>query len=93
MDRKRIIAGIDIGTTKICAIITEVTPNDNMEIIGIGLTNSKGLRKGIVVDIDKTSSAINAAVEKAERMAGISINSAYVGIAGSHIRSVNSHGL
>ncbi len=93
MERKSIITGIDIGTTKICAIITEVTPDKNMEIIGIGLSNSRGLRKGIVVDIDKTSNAISEAVKKAERMAGVSIDSAYVGIAGSHIKSVNSHGV
>lgn len=93
MGGRRIINGIDIGTTKICAIIAEVTPEDNIDIIGIGLSPSHGLRKGIVVDIDETSKAIRDAYKKAERMAGININSAYVGIAGSHISSLNSHGV
>ncbi|HKL75003.1 MAG TPA: cell division protein FtsA [Halanaerobiales bacterium] len=93
MKNKRIVTGLDIGTTKICAIIAEVIDEDNIEIIGIGLSPSKGLRKGIVVDIDKTSRAIKNAVEKAERMAGFEIDSAFVGIAGSHITSINSHGV
>lgn len=93
MNGRRIITGIDIGTTKICAIIAEITPENSAEIIGIGLSPSHGLRKGIVVDIDKTSKAIREACEKAERMAGVKINSAYVGIAGSHISSLNSHGV
>ena len=93
MKNKRIITGLDIGTTKICAIIAEVKSENNIEIIGIGLSPSKGLRKGIVVDIDKTSRAIKSAVEKAERMAGFEIDSAFVGIAGSHISSINSHGV
>jgi len=91
--RRRIITGLDIGTTKICALIAEVSGDDNIEIIGIGLAPSNGLRKGIVVDIDKTSHAIKSAVQKAERMAGQKVESAYVGIAGSHIKSINSHGV
>lgn len=93
MKRRRIITGLDIGTTKICALIAEVSGDDNIEIIGIGLAPSNGLRKGIVVDIDKTSHAIKSAVQKAERMAGQKVESAYVGIAGSHIESINSHGV
>ncbi|RCW51385.1 MULTISPECIES: cell division protein FtsA [unclassified Halanaerobium] len=91
--RKKIITGLDIGTTKICALIAEIGGEGNIEIIGIGLSPSNGLRKGIVVDIDKTSHAIKSAVQKAERMAGIKVDSAYVGIAGSHIQSINSHGI
>ena len=93
MSKREVIAGLDIGTTKICAIISEIKDDDSLEIIGIGLARSSGLRKGIVVDIDKTSQAIKKAVEKAERMAGIDMRSAYIGIAGSHISSVNSHGV
>lgn len=93
MNKRRIISGLDIGTTKICAIIAEVTDDDQIDIIGIGLSPSHGLRKGIVVDIDEASKAIQEAIEKAERMAGIKIDSAYVGIAGSHISSINSHGV
>jgi cell division protein FtsA len=93
LNGRKVITGIDIGTTKICAMIAEVTAEKSIEIIGIGLSPSHGLRKGIVVDIDKTSKAIKEACEKAERMAGIRIKSAYVGIAGSHISSFNSHGV
>jgi len=89
----KVITGLDIGTTKICAIIAEITNENKIEIIGIGLTPSHGLRKGIVVDIDATSRAIKEAYKKAERMAGITINSAFVGIAGAHISSLNSHGV
>lgn len=93
MNNRHIITGLDIGTTKICAIIAEVTSEEKIDIIGIGLSPSNGLRKGIVVDIDKTSKAIKAAVEKAERMAGIEVESVFVGIAGAHISSINSHGV
>ncbi len=93
MGSRRIITGIDIGTTKICTIIAEITPENSIDIIGIGLAPSHGLRKGIVVDIDETSKAIKEACQKAERMAGIKVNSAFVGIAGSHISSLNSHGV
>ncbi|MFP4661153.1 MAG: cell division protein FtsA [Halanaerobiales bacterium] len=94
MGGRRIVSGLDIGTTKICAIIAEVSEeNNNIDIIGIGLSPSHGLRKGIVVDIDETSKAIKDAYKKAERMAGITINSAFVGIAGAHISSLNSHGV
>jgi cell division protein FtsA len=91
--RRKIVTGLDIGTTKICALIAEVSGDNNIEIIGIGLAPSNGLRKGIVVDIDKTSHAIKSAIQKAERMAGQKVDSAYVGIAGSHIKSINSHGV
>jgi cell division protein FtsA len=91
--RRKIVTGLDIGTTKICALIAEVSGEKNIEIVGIGLAPSNGLRKGIVVDIDKTSHAIKSAVQKAERMAGQKVDSAYVGIAGSHIKSINSHGV
>ncbi|QTL98045.1 cell division protein FtsA [Iocasia frigidifontis] len=93
MTNRRVVTGLDIGTTKICAIIAELTTEDKIDIIGIGLAPSHGLRKGIVVDIDETSKAIREAYQKAERMAGISIESAFVGIAGSHISSLNSHGV
>ncbi|PUU87882.1 MULTISPECIES: cell division protein FtsA [Halanaerobium] len=93
MKRRKIVTGLDIGTTKICALIAEVSGENNIEIVGIGLAPSNGLRKGIVVDIDKTSHAIKSAVQKAERMAGQKVDSAYVGIAGSHIKSINSHGV
>jgi cell division protein FtsA len=91
--QRRIIAGLDIGTTKICAIIAEVSNDEILDIIGVGTSPSIGLRKGVVVDIDDTVESIETAIAKAERMAGIEIDSVYVGIAGSHISSINSHGV
>lgn len=93
MTTRRIITGIDIGTTKICTLIAEIKSEEELDIIGIGLSSSHGLKKGIVVDIERTSKAISKSVEKAERMAGVEVDSGYVGIAGSHISSINSHGV
>lgn len=93
MRRKgNLITGLDIGTTKVCAIVGEDTDH-GIEIIGIGTAPSKGLRKGVVINIEDTVSAIRRAIEDAELMAGCSIQSAYVGIAGGHIKSMNSHGV
>ena len=93
MSQTKVIAGLDVGTKKICALIAEVNQDDKIEIVGLGISPSDGLRKGIVVDIDKAANSISKAIEKAERMAGIEVGSVYVGIAGSHINSVNSHGV
>ena len=90
--KDNIIVGLDIGTTKICAIVGEVK-QEGLEIIGIGTHPSKGLRKGVVVNIDSTVQSIRKAVEEAELMAGCEINTAYVGIAGGHIKGFNSHGV
>ncbi|HBG46886.1 MAG TPA: cell division protein FtsA [Deltaproteobacteria bacterium] len=90
--RDNIIVGLDIGTTKICAIVGEKT-RDGVEIIGIGTHSSRGLRKGVVVNIESTVDSIRKAVEEAELMAGCEINRVYCGIAGSHIRAFNSHGV
>lgn len=87
------IAGLDIGTTKIGVIIGEVTGDDGLNVVGVGVAPSDGLRKGVVVNIDKTVSAIEKAVEEAELMAGIDIDSVFVGIAGGHIKSINSKGV
>ncbi len=87
------IVGLDIGTTKICCIIAEVTPLREIEIIGLGQSPSRGLRKGVVVNIDGTVESIKSAVEEAELMAGTDIDSVFVGIAGGHIKSMNSHGI
>ena len=92
MGNKRYIASLDVGTKKVCALIAEIT-EDDLEIIGVGLSPSHGLRKGIVVDIEEASHAIQEAVLNAERMAGVEVNSVFVGIAGSHISSQNSHGV
>ena len=87
-----LIVGLDIGTTKICAIVAERTEN-GVDVVGIGTHASKGLRKGVVVDIDATVDSIKAAVEEAELMADCEISSVYAGIAGGHIDGFNSHGI
>jgi cell division protein FtsA len=90
--RDEIIVGLDIGTTKIAAIVGEVT-EDGIDIIGIGTSRSRGLRKGVVVNIDATVHAIQQAIREAEHMAGCDISTVYAGIAGGHIRGLNSHGI
>jgi cell division protein FtsA len=90
---KNMIVGLDIGTSKVVAIVGEVSPQGEIEIIGIGSHPSKGLKKGVVVNIESTVHSIQRAVEEAELMAGCQIHSVYAGIAGSHIRSLNSHGI
>ena len=93
MARKEdLIVGLDIGTTKICAIVAERREN-GLDVVGIGTHPSRGLRKGVVVDIDATVASIKAAVEEAELMADCEITSVYAGIAGGHIRAFNSHGV
>ena len=87
------IVGLDIGTSKVAAIVGEVSPIGDLEVIGIGSHFSRGLRKGVVVNIESTVEAIKRAVEEAELMAGCEIESVYAGIAGSHIRGINSHGI
>src|SRR5947209_12265910 len=86
-----IVVGLDIGTTKICCIVGEVTP-DGIDVIGIGTHPSRGLRKGVVINIEATVSSIHKAVEEAELMAGEEISAVYAGIAGGHIRGLNSQG-
>ena len=87
-----IIVGLDIGTTKIAAIAGEVT-DDGIDIIGIGTAPSKGLRRGVVVNIDATVSAIRAAIDEAENMAGCQISTVFAAISGAHVRGLNSHGI
>jgi len=87
------IVGLDIGTNKVVAIVGEVNTDGELEIIGIGSHGSRGLKKGVVVNIESTVQSIQRAVEEAELMAGCEIDSVYAGIAGSHIRSINSHGI
>lgn len=88
-----LIVGLDIGTSKVAAIVGEVTINGEIEIIGIGMQVSRGIKKGVVVNIESTVEAIKRAVQEAELMAGCQIRSVFVGIAGSHIRSFNSNGI
>ncbi|MHB8254681.1 MAG: cell division protein FtsA [Acidiferrobacter sp.] len=89
----KLIVGLDIGTSKVLAIVGEVSSDGMVEIIGVGHQPSRGLKKGVVVNIESTVQSIQRAVEEAELMAGCQIHSVYAGIAGSHISSVNSHGI
>lgn len=90
---KNIITGLDIGTSKVVALIGEIASDGTIEIIGIGRHISRGLKRGVVVDIEATVNSIQRAVQEAELMAGCEVHTVYAGIAGSHIRSLNSHGI
>ncbi|MEO6148269.1 MAG: cell division protein FtsA [Sulfuriferula sp.] len=92
-DTRELIVGLDIGTSKILAIVAELTPEGGVEVIGMGSHPSRGLKKGVVVNIESTVSAIQRALEEAELMADCKIREVYTGIAGSHIKSFNSHGM
>ncbi len=87
------VVGIDIGTTKICTLVGEVDNHDQLRIVGVGVVPSRGLRKGVIVGVDEATKAIAASIEQAERMSGYKIESAYVGVAGSHISSLNTRGV
>ncbi len=90
---KNLLVGLDVGTSKIVALVGEITPDGKIDVIGYGSHPSKGLKKGVVVNIESTVHSIRRAVEAAELMASCEIHSVYAGIAGSHIRSLNSHGI
>ena len=92
-DLKNLIVGLDIGTSKVVAVVAEVLPDGRHEVIGLGQHESKGLKKGVVVNIEATVESIQAALEEAELMADCKIRNVYTGIAGSHIRSFNSRGM
>lgn len=88
-----IIVGLDIGTTKVCAVIGRINEYNSVDIIGVGTSPSRGLRKGVVVNIESTVHSVATAIEKAELMAGLEVRSVYAGIAGGHIEGVNSRGV
>lgn len=87
------IVGLDIGTSKVVAIVGELTNDRKLEVVGLGSHPSRGLKRGVVVNIESTVQSIQRAVEEAELMAGCEIHAVYAGIAGSHVRSLNSHGI
>ena len=89
----KMIVGLDLGTSKVVAIVGAITQEGVLEIVGIGSHPSRGLKKGVVVNIESTVQSIQRAIEEAELMAGCQIHSVYAGIAGNHIRSLNSHGI
>ncbi len=93
MSKSDLIVGLDIGTTKICAVVGELSDDGNIDIVGIGTSVSTGLRKGVVVNIEQTVASVRKALEDAELMAGCEIRAVYVGIAGNHINGINSHGV
>jgi cell division protein FtsA len=93
MSRKQHVVGLDIGTTKVCAVVGEADEDGEVHITGVGSTPSSGIRKGIVIDIDATTRAIEDAVDRAERMAGLTIATLNVGVSGEHITSTNSRGV
>jgi cell division protein FtsA len=90
--REELIVGLDLGTTKVCSVVGEVT-SEGIDIVGVGTYPSIGLRGGVVVNIDQTVQSIRKAVEEAELMAGCEISSVYAGVAGTHVQSLNSHGV
>ncbi len=90
---KQLIVALDVGTSKVVALVGEVLPDGQIEVIGIGSHPSRGLKRGVVVNIDATVQSIQRAAEEAELMAGCEIHSVFTGIAGGHIRSLNSHGI
>lgn len=90
---KNLIVGLDIGTSKIVAVVAEVLPDNRLEIIGLGQAPSRGLKKGVVNNIESTVTSIQRALEEAELMADCKIRDVFTGIAGSHIKSFNSHGM
>lgn len=92
MAKSEIVVALDIGTTKVCTLVSEVSGEDQIEILGVGNTPSTGMRKGVVVDISATAAAIRTSVAEAERMAGVDIATVYVSVTGEHIASLNSRG-
>ena len=89
----RHIAALDIGTTEVRAVVGEITENDQLEIIGIGRSPSRGVRKGVVVNIEATVEAIKHAVEEAEMMSGLPVDAAFVSLGGAQVRGINSRGV
>ena len=90
---RKLIVGLDIGTSKVVAVVGELAAENTIEVIGLGSNPSRGLKRGVVVNIESTVQSIQRAVEEAELMAGCEINTVFAGIAGSHVRSLNSHGI
>jgi cell division protein FtsA len=93
MAEQTVLVAVDIGTTKVCVLIGEISDRGGVDVIGIGQAPSDGLRKGVVIDIDRTVQSVAIAVDAAERLSGLKVHSAFVGISGSHILSQNSRGM
>src|SRR5919201_6785356 len=93
MSSDRIVVGIDVGTTKVCALIAEVSDDERLEVIGVGIVPARGMKKGVVVNPDEVVDSIVGAVQKAEQQSGFKIVSAFVGISGAHISTLSSQGV
>lgn len=93
MRDSRIVVGLDIGTTKICTVIGEVGSDGVLDIIGEGTVPAEGLKRGVVVNLERTMASIRSSIASAERVAGVQVNDAFVGVAGGHVRALTSHGL
>ena len=89
----QILVGIDIGTTKVCTLVGEVGEDDDLRIVGVGTVPSRGIRKGVIVNVPEATLAIRSSVEKAERISGYDIERAHVSLAGAHVSSINSRGV
>ena len=92
MARDRLVVGIDVGTTKMCTLIARVTDDEQLEVIGVGVTRSEALRKGVVVSVEQAAHDIQSSIQKAEQQSGFKIISAYVGISGAHVQTEEAHG-
>src|SRR6267378_7788059 len=90
---RNLLTGLDVGTSKVCALIGEALPDGQLAVLGYGVSPCTGLRKGVVVNIEATVDSIKLAVEEAEKTSGARIGSVVVGVAGPHIRGLNSHGI
>ena len=93
MVKDELVVSLDIGTSKVCTIVGELDENDQIEIVGIGKNPSSGIKKGVIIDLDKAIQSIKLSLESAERMSGLRINSVFISIAGNHISSLNSKGV
>ena len=93
LNHNEMLVGLDIGTSKVVVIVAEAKSDSSVEILGLGTHPSRGLKNGVVVDIESTTNAIKKSILEAESMAGCHISSCYVGISGSHIRGLNSEGV
>ena len=90
---KDVVVGLDIGTAKVMAVVAEMLPGGELRLAGLGVAPTHGLKRGVVVNIDATVQSIERAIEEAEHMAGVEITNVFVGIAGAHVRSINSQGV
>src|ERR671929_505134 len=91
--RERYLVGLDVGTSKVCAIVGEITDDGGLDIIGIGLADSKGIRRGVVVNLEAAVDSIKKAIEEAELTAGVEIDSVHLGLSGAHVKAFNSRGV